>query len=289
MAARWRGIETTHAFYVELAYYSYSTIGDNPMSLWERLTGSATETGAAPADIGAMGALLARLAQLFVQRNPEPNATDAHETPHETPHETTSAPHHEVAFTIAVIALGAKMAKSDGVVTPEEVAAFKQVFKVPPGKAKSVARVFDLAKQDVAGYEAYADQLAGLFAGNRRLLQDVLEGLFHIASADGVIYPSEDDFLREVAHRFGFTESEYRFIRSRFVTHAERSPYDVLKMTPAASDAEIKAQYRRLVTANHPDKLMSRGVPKEFIEVANTKLAAINEAYDLIARERGLK
>ena len=91
---------------------------------------------------------------------------------------------NQVAFTVGVIALGAKMAKADGVVTIDEVNAFKEVFKVPDGEMKNVARVFNLAKQDVAGYEAYAEQLAAMFKGNRKLLEDVLEGLFHIAKAD---------------------------------------------------------------------------------------------------------
>ena len=194
-----------------------------------------------------------------------------------------------MAFTIAVIALGAKMAKADGIVTCDEVAAFKEVFRFPPSESRNVARVFDLAKQDIAGYESYADRLGALFASNRRLLQDVLEGLFHIASADGVIYPSEDEFLKGVAHRLGFSDSEYRFHRSHFVVDGERSPYDVLEITPEASNEEIKARYRRLVLDNHPDRLLARGIPSEFVDVANKKLAVINEAYGEIARERGLK
>ena len=101
---------------------------------------------------------------------------------------------NQVAFTVGVIALGAKMAKADGVVTTDEVMAFKEVFKVPDGEMKNVARVFNLAKQDVAGYEAYAEQLATMFKGNRKLLEDVLEGLFHIAKADEALHDNEEKF-----------------------------------------------------------------------------------------------
>ena len=94
-----------------------------------------------------------------------------------------------MAFTVGVIALGAKMAKADGVVTVDEVNAFKEVFKIPEGEMQNVARVFNLAKQDATGYEAYADQLATMFKHNRKLLEDVLEGLFHIAKADEVLHP----------------------------------------------------------------------------------------------------
>jgi DnaJ like chaperone protein len=196
-------------------------------------------------------------------------------------------PENDVAFTIGVIALSAKMAKADGVVSPMEVAAFKQVFQSSPAEADHVARIFNLAKRDVAGFEAYADQIAALLKDDKKLRQDVLEALMHVATADGGLHPKEDEFLREVARRFAFSESEYRFFRARFVVDND-NPYDVLKLSPAATSEEIKAQYRKLVSDNHPDKLMGRGVPAEFVAIATRKLAAINAAYDTIAKERGL-
>jgi DnaJ like chaperone protein len=196
-------------------------------------------------------------------------------------------PQNDIAFTIGVIALSAKMAKADGVVSPSEVAAFKEVFQSPAGETEHVARIFNLAKQDVAGYESYADQIASLLKDNTKLRQDVLEGLMHVATADGGLHPKEDAFLRDVARRFGFSESEYRFFRARFVVDND-NPYDVLKLSPAATREEVKAQYRKLVADNHPDKLMGRGVPREFVDIATRKLAAINAAYDVIAKERGL-
>jgi DnaJ like chaperone protein len=197
------------------------------------------------------------------------------------------APERDVAFTIGVVALSAKMAKADGIVSPLEVDAFNKVFHARPAEAENVARVFKLAKQDVAGYEAYADEIAKLLKDDRKLLQDVLEGLLHVAAADGVLHPKEDAYLSDVAGRFGFPPSEYRFFRARFI-HDGCNPYDVLKLNPAATDPEVKAQHRKLVVDNHPDKLMGRGVPAEFIEIATRKLAAINAAYDTIAKERGL-
>jgi DnaJ like chaperone protein len=179
------------------------------------------------------------------------------------------------------------MAKADGIVSPLEHDAFAEVFRFAPEEASNVERVFDLAKRDVAGYETYADQIAMLLKDDRKLLQHVLEGLMHVAAADGVLHPKEDEFLRAVAGRFGFSDSEFRFFRARFVTD-NASPYDVLRLSPDASDAEIKAQYRKLVRDNHPDRMMANGVPAEFLELSTRKLAAINVAYDTIARERGL-
>ena len=134
---------------------------------------------------------------------------------------------NQVAFTVGVIALGAKMAKADGVVTDDEVNAFKEVFKIPPGEMKNVARIFNLAKQEVTGYEAYAEQLAAMFKGNRKLLEDVLEGLFHIAKADKVLHPRRG-VSGQVAKRFGITETEFSYIKARHANVTKRNPYDVL-------------------------------------------------------------
>ena len=133
-------------------------------------------------------------------------------------------PEHRVAFAVGLIALGAKMAKADGVVTMDEVNAFKEVFKVPEGEMKIVADMFNLAKLDVAGYETYAERLATMFRGNRKLLEDVLDGLFHIAKSDGVLHSREEQFLAAVAKRFGMTDTEFAHVKARHVIDAKRNP-----------------------------------------------------------------
>jgi DnaJ like chaperone protein len=232
------------------------------MTVWQKISGLATAVGEAG------GSLLGGAFGLDANRSPVD-------------------PETSVTFTIAIIALCAKMAKADGIVASAEVQAFREVFSFSPQEAKNVERVYALAKQDVAGYELYADQIARLFNHDRKLLQHVLEGLMHVAAADGVLHPAEDRFLHDVAMRFGFAESEYRYFRARFVTD-QSSPFDVLRLGPDATNEQIKAQYRKLVVDNHPDKLMGRGVPAEFVDIATRKVAAINAAYALIARERGL-
>jgi DnaJ like chaperone protein len=233
------------------------------MTVWQKISGLATAVG----DAG--GSLLSSLGRIFgVEQD-------------------GGEPQKSVAFTIAVIALSAKMAKADGVASPLELQAFAEAFRYEPGEAKNAEDLFNLAKQDVAGYEAYADQIAALLEDDRKLRQHVLEGLMYVAAADGVLHPQEDQFLEEVATRFGFSHTEFRFFRARFVKDGD-NPYDALRLSPDATDAEVRAQYRKLVRDNHPDRLMAEGVPAEFIALANRKLAAINAAYDTIARERGL-
>jgi DnaJ like chaperone protein len=180
------------------------------------------------------------------------------------------------------------MAKADGLVTDDEVNAFKEVFKIPPGEMKNVAQIFNAAKKDVTGYEVYAEQLAAMLKGNRELLKDVLDGLFHIAKADKVLHPREVEFLGQVAKRFGITETEFSYIKVRHMIVAKRDPYDVLGVMPSIGNDELRSHYRKLVAENHPDKLMARGLPKEFVAIATEKVAAINGAYAEIAKERGI-
>ena len=191
-------------------------------------------------------------------------------------------------FTVGMISLAAKMAKADDVVTKDEVHAFKKAFKVSDAEMKDAARAFNLAKQDVAGYETCAEELVAVFRGDRKMLEYVLEGVFHIAKADGVLHPQEEAFLGQVAKRFGFTDAEFTFMKARHTIATERNPYDVLGMKPSVSNDELRSQYRKLVAESQPDEFVTRGLPKEFVLIATEKVAAIKQAYDAIAKERGI-
>ena len=202
------------------------------------------------------------------------------------PAKTGTPAQDRIAFTIAVVTLAAKMSKADGVSSDIEIAAFERLFQVPESERGGIRRVFDLARQDVAGYEAYARQLAPLLEKEPPLKFSVLECLLYIAAADGVLHPEEDVFLNRVAELLGVPPVEYKAIRRAFV-HDPDSPYEVLGVSPKASDGEIKLRYRALVREHHPDALVANGVPEEFLAASNRRLAAINAAYEAILAERG--
>ncbi|WEX11339.1 DnaJ family molecular chaperone [Chelativorans sp. AA-79] len=192
-----------------------------------------------------------------------------------------------VAFSIAIIALSAKMAKADGIVTANEIRAFHEIFSVPPGEMRNVMRLYDLAKKDVAGFEAYAGQMAGLCGSghaNCPMLEDILDGLFHIAKADGVLHEREDTFLARVAEIFSVSESRFATIRARHAAGGKADPYILLGVDPEMPFPEIKRRYRQLVMESHPDRLLARGVPAEFLALANARLAAINAAFEQIEK-----
>jgi DnaJ like chaperone protein len=194
----------------------------------------------------------------------------------------------QMAFTIGVIALGAKMAGADGEVSEVEAEAFRNFFRVPPGEERNVERFFNLAKRDVAGFEVYARQLAAMFPDAPEILENVLEGLFDIAKADGPIDAPEAEYLAEVARIFGLSSNRFERARAAALGVIECEPCIILGIDPLATDEQIREAWLRQVKAHHPDRLIAQGLPEEAIAVANRKLALINDAYDRLRRERGL-
>jgi len=199
------------------------------------------------------------------------------------------APERSVAFTIAVIALSAKMAKADGLVTRDEVTAVREVFQIPPSEEKAAARVFNMAREDVAGFEDYAHRIARMFrmegkpCGVDSVLCDLMEGLFHIATADGEYHPGEDAFLARVAEIFGMQDNAFRRMRARYVPEAEPDPYTVLGVSETAPLDDIRKAWRAEVRATHPDVMLARGVPEEAAKLAEKRLIAVNRAWEEIA------
>ena len=193
-------------------------------------------------------------------------------------------PEQTVGFTIAVIALGAKMAKADGLVTRDEVTAFREVFTIPLEEEANAARIFNMARTDVAGFVEYAHRIVAMFGTRRAALFDLMEGLFFIAVADGEYHPKEDDFLDRVRLIFGMEEREFRTMRAQFVADAVPDPYDVLGVAPDATPDEIRTAYRALVRETHPDRMAARGVPQEAVKLAEGRLMVINNAWDEIQK-----
>ena len=246
------------------------------MSIWGKIIGGAAGFALG----GPLGALLGVAAGHAVDRMSDAAGATAADSGTDV---------RQVAFTIAVVALGAKMAKADGHVTRDEVTAFKQVFRIAQDEEKNVARFFDQAKKDTTGFELYARQVARMFQDNPAVLEELLDCLFHIARADGVYHPNEKAFLKEVSEIFGFSAADFRRIEAKNMGPDEADPYTVLGVAHGSTDTEVKAAYRKLIKEHHPDRLVAQGMPEDVVELANEKLAAINDAYAKVEKERGMK
>ena len=264
------------------------------MSIWGKVVGGTAGFAVG----GPLGAILGGLAGHAVDRMRDSTrelseqGADAAATPRQEPPEadhTADDNTKKIAFTIGVIVLGAKMAKADGVVTKDEIQAFRQVFQVPPDEVKNVGKVFNQARKDSRGFEPYAKQLGRMFKDNPMVLEEVLDGLFHIARADGQVTQAELDYLEQVAFTFGLDQESWERIRAANADGEGKDPYEILGVSRDASDEEVKSAYRRLVRENHPDTLVSQGMPQEFIDMANEKVAAINGAYEQVRKQRGLR
>jgi DnaJ like chaperone protein len=217
-----------------------------------------------------------RIASLAVAR---PDAAECDQCP-------PGLPGEDPAFTTAVTALGAKLATADGRVEHGEFAAFSEVFQPEPGSERNVRMLYDLARQTTRGYESYARRLARRYRNCPQLLEDVLDGLFHVAVSDGMVSEEELGYLERVSELMGLPPLVFRRVRAVHMGAAADDPYVVLGVAYEASDAQVREARKRLLAETHPDRVRARGLPEEFIEVFNVKAAAINEAFDAVMRER---
>lgn len=197
----------------------------------------------------------------------------------------------QTAFAVAFVTLAAKLSKTDGRVTRDEIDALKRVVSFPEAARAEVGAIFDAAKADATGFEPYARQLAAIVRGDMVMLEQVLAGLVQIAAADGTYHSGERDFINRVAHEFGFSPEQRKRIERTYVPAAvadEENPYEVLGVSRDATDKEVRNAYRRIVKDFHPDKLVAKGVPEEFRKLGTKKTSEANIAYDQIKKERSL-
>lgn len=198
----------------------------------------------------------------------------------------TLLPGQDPAFSTAVTALGAKLSKADGRSHPIEFSTFSEIFQSDNGSERNVERLYDLASQTTLGFEGYAKRLAKRYRRCPQLLEDVLDGLFHIAGSDGAVTIDELNYLEQVGDLFGLSPLTFRRLKATHLGHDADDPYIVLGVPHDASDEAVHRAWRDLLSDAHPDRAAARGLPEEFIEVAQAKSAAINAAYHSVMRER---
>ena len=194
-------------------------------------------------------------------------------------------PEKRIGFTIAAIGLSAKMAKADGVVTQKEKIAFKNIFTIQPGDERHVEYIFHLAQKDIAGFDIYAKKISKMLSNNTKLLENLIEGLLYISIADGEFHPNEEKFINKVAKIFKIPEPKLDILKARYIPNRQNNPYLVLGVSPELPYKEIKKQWKNLVQESHPDSIIAQGLPKEAINLATSRLVALNHAWEKIKRK----
>jgi len=190
-------------------------------------------------------------------------------------------------FALCIIVLSAKIAKADGQVTKEEIYTFKEKFNIQAEEMSEVSKIFNEAKKSSFGFKNIADQVGNLFSDNKVLLEQLLNNLFYIAEADGLTSINELEVLKSISQSFHFNETDFQRIFHSRLNNKESDPYKILGVTREDSDNNIRKKWIELSKEHHPDYLIAKGMPKEFIKEANKELSSINLAYDKIKELRG--
>ena len=187
-------------------------------------------------------------------------------------------------FALSLIVLSAKLSKADGQVSKEELIAVRDKLKIPESEIEQVGKIFNKAKQESTGYEPYAQQIAQIYKNNQNVLEEVINILFYIAEADGNVSKSELDMIKHIAQIFGLNQSQFNSIQESRKSSGKLNPYVVLGSNPEEDIQAIRKKYLQLSKENHPDMLISKGVPEEVIEESKKKMRAINSAWDQIQK-----
>ena len=238
------------------------------MNIWGKVIG-----GAAGFAIGGpIGALLGAVAGHAIDTKILPSYISSDQN------------YKSIVFTAGVIALSAKMAKADGKVTKEEILTFRQLVQIPKDDINQVSKLWELAKETTDGYELYAKQIFSLFSNQPEILERILDILFEIAKSDGNIDSTELNYLKNVSNIFNFDEIIFKKLLA--LHNPENNSFEILGVKISDSLEDIQKKWKEMVKNNHPDKLVGQGMPIEFIESANQKLAIINSAYEEVKNLR---
>ena len=195
----------------------------------------------------------------------------------------------QAAYFISLFSILGKLSKIDGVVSREEIAVVQNFINNLPiaDSEKQFARqVFNEAKDSRYTIDDFAIQLYQAARNQPTLLLSFLDLLFKIAAADGTLHPAEETALKSVKDIFKISDAQFENIKAIYFKDIDKY-YKILNVTPESSNQEIKSSYKKLVKDFHPDKIVSKGLPEEFVDFAANRFREIQESYEKIKRERG--
>ena len=188
-------------------------------------------------------------------------------------------------YLFSLLVLVSAVLNADGKIMKSELNYVKEFFKTNFGVegAQNALRILqDLTKQNIPVTDV-CQQIKNYMDYPSRL--QLIHFLFGIAAADGEIHPDELKLIRHISINLGITSADYTSIEAMLMPKTDWA-YDVLEIAPQASDEEVKKAYRKMAVKYHPDKVSYLG--EEIQQAANEKFKKVNEAYQLISKERNL-
>lgn len=210
------------------------------------------------------------------------------------------------AFFTATFSVMGHIAKADGKVTHDEIEIARAIMSqlnLSPDMKKAAQRLFNEGKQAGFPLEDVLEQLRSECHRRDTLLRMFIEIQMHAAYADGVVHPAERKLIERIGEVLGFSRQEMNHLEAMVKVQrhggagqagqqagfSDKEAYAVLGISASVSDAEVKKAYRRLMSQHHPDKLVSKGLPEEMMQLAKEKTQEIRAAYEVVKEARGMK
>ncbi len=240
---------------------------------------------------GPIGMVLGgALGHLFLDKKVEAAMEEMRKQPGGIPNPFTNNEKKQAAFFASVFGMLGKMAKADGVVSPQEISLvdslMKNHLKLDQQARRLAVNIFNRAKDDPYPFSQYAQEFYRYFRNEPNMCLFLFDMLYQVAAVDGQLHPAEEQLLNEAADHLNIPHQHYQNFQKRTTPNANPA-YVVLGVTQDASESEVKKAYREKVKEFHPDKIVSKGLPEEFLDFAEEKFKEVNEAYETIKKVRG--
>jgi DnaJ like chaperone protein len=198
----------------------------------------------------------------------------------------------QFTFFVAAFSMLAKLVNADGRVSKEEIDAVENFMvhdlNLNSESKRLATNIFHTAIDSPDNFNAFANQFYSQFRSQYQMLDLMIDILLRVSMADGTLSPGEEKLILSAVRIFNFNDEKYRKLKSKYIKEIDRY-YAILGCDKNDSDEDIKKQYRKLVSDYHPDKIASKGLPEEFTKFANDKFREIQEAYEVVKKEKGIR
>ena len=197
----------------------------------------------------------------------------------------------QTIFFTSIFSMLAKFAQADGTVSKSEVKTIdsfiKNELKLQGDARKLAIRVFDEAKRKNSTFEEYAQQFYNNFKNEQSLVLGMFDLLMKVAVADNDFHHKEEEYIKKAKKIFNINDSQYQSIKSQYVeTNDLEKYYNILECSPEADFKEVKRKYRKKAKKFHPDNVIGKGLPEEFVNFAEQEFKKINNAYEKIKEQK---